>query len=59
MSIEFEAIKSQSRIGMWFDHHVYSLVASLGRLFRKPWATALTVGVMAPERRAIRRVFAV
>lgn len=32
---------------MWFDHHVYSLVASLGRMLRKPWATALTVGVMA------------
>jgi cell division transport system permease protein len=32
---------------MWFDHHVYSFVASLGRLLRKPWATALTVGVMA------------
>jgi cell division transport system permease protein len=47
MNIESEAIRSQSRIGMWFDHHVYSLVASLGRLFRKPWATALTVGVMA------------
>ena len=32
---------------MWFDHHVYSLVASLGRMLRKPWATALTIGVMA------------
>jgi cell division transport system permease protein len=47
MNTEVEAIKSQSRIGMWFDHHVYSLVASLGRMLRKPWATALTVGVMA------------
>ncbi|KQY54837.1 permease-like cell division protein FtsX [Lysobacter sp. Root494] len=47
MNIESEAIRSQSRLGMWFDHHVYSLVASLGRLFRRPWATALTVGVMA------------
>ena len=52
MNIESDAIRSQSRppqsrMGMWFDHHVYSLVASLGRLFRKPWATALTVGVMA------------
>ena len=52
MNIESDAIQShsrppQSRIGMWFDHHVYSLVASLGRVFRKPWATALTVGVMA------------
>ncbi|MHB8912305.1 MAG: permease-like cell division protein FtsX [Lysobacter sp.] len=32
---------------MWLDHHAYSLVASLGRMLRKPWATALTVGVMA------------
>src|SRR5688500_5711702 len=52
MNIESDAIQSQSRppqsrMGMWFDHHAYSLVASLGRLFRKPWATALTVGVMA------------
>lgn len=47
MNIEAGAMKAQSRLGMWFDHHVYSLVASLGRMFRKPWATALTVGVMA------------
>jgi cell division transport system permease protein len=32
---------------MWFDHHLYSFVASLGRFARKPWATVLTVGVMA------------
>ena len=37
----------QSRLGSWFDHHVYSVVASVGRMLRKPWATALTVGVMA------------
>ncbi|HET7655637.1 MAG TPA: ABC transporter permease, partial [Luteimonas sp.] len=36
-----------SRIGTWLDHHLYSLVASLGRIARRPWATALTVGVMA------------
>jgi len=47
MNIEAGAMKPQSRIGMWFDHHVYSLVAGLGRMLRKPWATALTVGVMA------------
>jgi len=47
MNIEVDAIKSQSRLGTWFDHHVYSLVASVGRLLRKSWATALTVGVMA------------
>ncbi|RDZ26339.1 permease-like cell division protein FtsX [Lysobacter silvisoli] len=38
---------SRSRLGTWFDHHVYSLVASLGRLLGKPWASALTIGVMA------------
>jgi cell division transport system permease protein len=36
-----------SRVGTWFDHHLYSLVASLGRIARRPWATALTIGVMA------------
>ncbi len=34
-------------VATWFDHHLYSLVASLGRIGRKPWATALTIGVMA------------
>jgi cell division transport system permease protein len=34
-------------VATWFDHHLYSFVASLGRVGRKPWATALTVGVMA------------
>lgn len=38
---------SRSPLGTWADHHLYSLVASLGRMLRKPWATALTVGVMA------------
>ena len=36
-----------SRLGAWLDHHGYSFVASLGRIARKPWATVLTVGVMA------------
>ena len=36
-----------SRVGAWLDHHGYSIVASLGRLLRKPWATLLTIGVMA------------
>jgi cell division transport system permease protein len=35
------------RLATWFDHHLYSFMASLGRVARKPWATALTVGVMA------------
>ncbi|HWI24870.1 MAG TPA: ABC transporter permease, partial [Lysobacter sp.] len=36
-----------SRLGAWCDHHLQSLVASLGRCMRKPWATLLTIGVMA------------
>ena len=31
----------------WLDHHVYSFVSSLGRALRRPWATLLTIGVMA------------
>lgn len=38
---------SRSGLGTWGDHHAYSFVSSLGRMFRRPWATALTVGVMA------------
>ncbi|WP_149196544.1 permease-like cell division protein FtsX [Luteimonas suaedae] len=38
---------THSRIGTWADHHLYSFVSSLGRVFRRPWATALTIGVMA------------
>ena len=34
-------------VAAWFDHHLQSLVASLGRMLRRPWATLLTVGVMA------------
>jgi cell division transport system permease protein len=37
----------QSGIATWVDHHLYSFMASLGRLLRRPWATILTVGVMA------------
>ena len=36
-----------SRIGAWLEHHAHSLVTSLGRLLRKPWASLLTIGVMA------------
>jgi len=39
--------RPHGRIGTWFDHHLYSFVASLGRVARRPWSTALTVGVMA------------
>ena len=34
-------------VGTWLDHHLYSFVASLGRVARKPWSTVLTIGVMA------------
>lgn len=37
----------RSVFGSWLDHHAFSLIASVGRMLRKPWATALTVGVMA------------
>ena len=39
--------RRRSRIGAWLDHHAYSFVASVGRMLGKPWATLLTVGVMA------------
>ena len=37
----------QSSVGAWVDHHLYSVVASLGRFLGRPWSSALTVGVMA------------
>ena len=39
--------KPRSRVAAWADHHLHSLGASLGRMARRPWATVLTVGVMA------------
>jgi len=41
------AARPRSRVAAWIEHHGYSLVASLGRMLGKPWATLLTVGVMA------------
>ena len=41
------AAPAASPLRTWLDHHAYSLVASLGRLFRRPGATLLTVGVFA------------
>lgn len=35
------------RVGAWLEHHGFSIVASLGRMLQRPWATLLTVGVMA------------
>lgn len=36
-----------SRVGVWIDHHLHSIAFSLGRAMRKPWATLLTIVVMA------------
>lgn len=36
-----------SRLRAWREQHLYSLVSSLGRLAQRPFATGLTVGVMA------------
>ena len=36
-----------SGVGTWFDHHAYSFISGLGRVFRKPLAALLTIGVMA------------
>lgn len=35
------------RFRAWREQHLYSLVSSLGRLFQRPFATLMTVGVMA------------
>ena len=37
----------RSGFGIWLDQHLYSFVASLGRVLRRPWTTLLTIGVMA------------
>lgn len=47
MSEQRAAPAARSGLGTWADHHGYSFVSSLGRVFRRPWATALTIGVMA------------
>jgi cell division transport system permease protein len=36
-----------SRLRAWREQHAYSLVSSLGRFFQRPFATLLTIGVMA------------
>ncbi|MCE7032118.1 permease-like cell division protein FtsX [Lysobacter sp. GX 14042] len=40
-------MSTRSSFATWLDHHGYSLVASAGRMARRPWSTLLTVGVMA------------
>jgi len=37
----------RARLRAWREQHAYSLVSSLGRFFQRPFATVLTVGVMA------------
>ena len=39
--------RPRSGFGIWLDQHLYSFVASLGRVLRRPWTTLLTIGVMA------------
>jgi len=39
--------QGRSGVGIWLDQHLYSFVSSLGRAARRPWATLLTIGVMA------------
>lgn len=46
-SANVAAAGARSGLGIWFDQHLYSFVASLGRVLRRPWTTLLTVGVMA------------
>jgi cell division transport system permease protein len=38
---------NERRFAAWLDHHGASLTSSLRRLLTRPWATLLTVGVMA------------
>lgn len=40
-------MSTRSSFATWLDHHGYSLVASIGRMARRPWSTLLTIGVMA------------
>jgi cell division transport system permease protein len=39
--------RAARRFRAWREQHAYSLVSSLGRFFQRPFATLLTVGVMA------------
>jgi cell division transport system permease protein len=41
------ALRPRSAPAAWAAHHGYSIVASLGRMLRRPFSTLLTVGVMA------------
>ncbi len=37
----------RERFLAWREQHLYSFFSSIGRMMQRPWATALTVGVMA------------
>ena len=39
--------QQHSRLGAWSGHHVFSFLASLGRIARRPLAALLTISVMA------------
>jgi len=45
--LENTRMRRRSGAGIWLDQHLYSFVSSLGRAVRRPWATLLTIGVMA------------
>jgi cell division transport system permease protein len=47
MSVRNAGSVAPSRLRVWWDHHLHSIVYSLGRALRKPWATLLTMAVMA------------
>ena len=44
---KYSRAQARSGAGIWLDQHLYSVVSSLGRAVRRPWAMLLTVGVMA------------
>lgn len=46
-AIDRRPARAGGRVAAWREQHFYSLVSSLGRLLQRPWATLLTVGVMA------------
>src|SRR5690606_22885675 len=53
-------MRQPSPLGTWFDHHLYSLVARMGRGLPKRWAALLTSTVVAlslglPLGRALAR----
>lgn len=42
-----EQARGADRLRAWREQHLYSLFSSIGRMLRRPWTTALTVGVLA------------